>query len=182
MKFQKKSPSHLIPFLLLLFILFMPACLLSPKQNTLEDAQSAPFVPATLSPTSTSTVPPTSIPAAATSPADCANVLSYLDDLSIPDGTLVKPGQILDKQWKVINNGTCNWNEQYSLRLTAGSPMGAESQQPLYPARVGSPAVIQISFTAPDEPGSYRSAWQAYTPQGEPFGDPIFIEIEVEEP
>ncbi len=27
--------------------------------------------------------------------------------------------------------------------------------------------------------GTYRSAWQAYDPDGLPFGDPFFIEIEV---
>jgi hypothetical protein len=35
-------------------------------------------------------------------------------------------------------------------------------------------------FKAPSEPGSYRSAWQAYNPQGEPFGDPFFIDFVVE--
>ena len=39
-----------------------------------------------------------------------------------------------------------------------------------------------ILFIAPEEPGTYRSAWQARDPQGNLFGDPIFIEIVVPNP
>jgi hypothetical protein len=36
-------------------------------------------------------------------------------------------------------------------------------------------------FTAPSEAGTYRSAWQAHDPSGEPFGDLFFIEFVVSE-
>jgi hypothetical protein len=57
--------------------------------------------------------------------------------------------------------------------------MNAVQEQALYPARAGTNAVIQILFQAPAESGTYRSAWQAYNPDGQPFGDPIFIDIAV---
>jgi hypothetical protein len=113
---------------------------------------------------------------------DCENQLQWLYDLSIPDGTQVAPGFQLDKQWQVKNNGSCNWGEGYSLRLTAGPEMGATSPQSLIPARSGSEAVIRIQFTAPGEPGRYRSAWQAFSPDGKAFGDDIYIEIVVTTP
>jgi hypothetical protein len=112
----------------------------------------------------------------------CSDVLQWLFDLSIPDGSQVAPGSTLSKQWQVKNNGTCNWDETYTLRLTAGIDMGATSPQMLVPARGGTEAVIQIEFTAPAEEGRYRSAWQAYNPSGQPFGDPVFIEIVVTSP
>ena len=112
----------------------------------------------------------------------CSDQLQWLYDVSIPDGSQVAPGTILSKQWQVKNNGTCNWDESYTLRLTAGVDMGAASPQLLVPARGGSEAVIQIEFTAPADEGRYRSAWQAYNPSGQPFGDPIFIEIVVTSP
>jgi hypothetical protein len=117
-------------------------------------------------------------PPAAPAPL-CADNLYYLQDLTIPDGTQVAPGSTLDKQWLVENNGTCNWDHAYRLRLIAGPDLGAPVEQALYPARSGTQAVIRIQFTAPSEGGTYRSAWQAYDPQGIPFGDPIFIEIVV---
>lgn len=57
--------------------------------------------------------------------------------------------------------------------------MGTPPEKALIPARSGNQAEIRIIFTAPTEPGSYRSAWQAQDPQGDLFGDPIFIEIVV---
>jgi predicted small lipoprotein YifL len=107
----------------------------------------------------------------------CIDGLRYQEDLSIPDGTQVSAGQTLDKRWQVENTGSCNWDERYRVQLIAGSEMGAAPQQALYPARSGTQAVIRMLFTAPNEPGAYRSAWQAYTPQGNPFGDPFFIEV-----
>jgi hypothetical protein len=112
---------------------------------------------------------------------DCAAGLTFLEDLTIPDGTTVAPGESLDKRWQVENSGTCNWDARYSLRRIAGEDLGAAGEQALFPARSGTQATIRIAFTAPDEPGSFRSAWQAFDPQGEPFGDPFFIEIVVAE-
>jgi len=110
----------------------------------------------------------------------CVDGVRYLEDLSIPDGTLVSPGQTLDKRWSVENSGSCNWDERYRVQLIGGPEMGVSPKQALYPARSGTQAVIRMVFTAPMEPGAYRSAWQAYSPQGEPFGDPFFIEVIVQ--
>jgi hypothetical protein len=117
-------------------------------------------------------VPPPAVP--------CEDNLAFLDDLTIPDGTVVSPGSTLDKRWEVENSGGCNWGSHYRIRLIAGSEMSAQREQALYPARAGTRTVIRIQFKAPEEAGTYRSAWQAFNEQGEPFGDPFFIEIDVE--
>lgn len=113
---------------------------------------------------------------------DCQSNLLYLEDITIPDGIEVNPSELLDKRWLVENNGTCNWDQRFGLRLIAGPAMGAASEQALIPARSGTQAEVQIQFTAPQEPGLYRSAWQAADPEGKFFGDPIFIEINVSNP
>lgn len=111
---------------------------------------------------------------------DCFSSLSFLEDLSIPDGTVVTPGTVLDKRWRVKNSGSCNWDDRYRLKEIAGPEMGTTPEQRLYPARSGSEAIIRIVFTAPAEAGTYRSAWQAYDPQDRPFGDPFFIQVVVQ--
>jgi hypothetical protein len=111
----------------------------------------------------------------------CQDGLAFLEDLTIPDGTQVAPGQSLDKRWRVSNSGSCNWDAAYRLRLLAGPDLGAGPETALYPAVGGTEAVLRILFTAPSEPGRYRSAWQAYNPQGLAFGDPVFVEVEVGE-
>lgn len=107
----------------------------------------------------------------------CTNGLWFLEDLTIADGTLVEPGERLDKRWQVQNNGTCNWDDRYRVKLIAGPGMGVPVQQALVPALRGTEVVIRMIFIAPQEPGNYRSAWQVYDPQDQPFGDPFFIDI-----
>jgi hypothetical protein len=109
----------------------------------------------------------------------CTNGLWFLGDLTIPDGTVVNPGERLDKRWEVQNNGTCNWDQHYRVKLIAGPGMGIPVQRALIPALSGTEVVIRMVLIAPDEPGNYRSAWQAYDPQDNPFGDLFFIDIVV---
>lgn len=144
-----------------------------------------PYIPPTrVIPSPTTVPPPTRTPGehSPIAPPACTNQLTFIDDLTIPDGSVLPPGEALDKRWQVENSGTCNWDERYSLRLIAGSNLGSPSELALYPARSGTLVDIRILFTAPEEAGAYRSAWQAYDPTGEPFGDQIFIDIVVAEP
>ena len=143
-------------------------------------AETPYFVPPTLPPP-TAVVQPSPTPqtqqAAATA---CANDLKYVKDVTIPDNTTVHPGDTLNKQWEVQNNGTCDWTAGYSLHLIAGSNLGAGNSQALYPALAGSTATIQITFVVPsDADGSLVSEWQAYDPDGQPFGDYISIQVKV---
>ena len=109
----------------------------------------------------------------------CTNDLEFVEDVTIEDGSVVSPGQRLDKRWKVLNAGSCNWGLEYEVQLIAGPDMGVPSTQALFPALSGTEAEIHMVFVAPDEPGSYRSAWQAFTPKGEPFGETFFVDIVV---
>jgi len=139
---------------------------------------STPFVAPTFAPTPLPpgvTANPAAIRPSPTQP--CEDGLRFQTDLTIPDGSDVSAGATMDKRWEVTNNGSCNWTEGYTLRLIAGVDLGANPEQALYPARSGTHAVIRMVFQAPIEPGPYRSAWQAHSPNGEPFGDPIFIDF-----
>jgi hypothetical protein len=127
-----------------------------------------------------STLPPTSVPT--TNPKDCVNDLSFVSDVTIPDNTFVTYGSSIDKQWLVQNSGTCSWDSSYRLRHLGGAELGATEEAMLYPARAGTQATIQILFTAPFTDGVYESAWQAYDPHGNPFGQPIYIRITVAAP
>ncbi len=127
-----------------------------------------------------STPQPTIIPT--TNPADCTNDLSFVSDVTLPDNTFVTYGSTMDKQWLVQNTGTCNWDSSYRLRHLGGADLGAAEEAMLYPARAGQQATIEILFTAPFTDGVYESAWQAYDPNGNPFGQPIYIRVTVAAP
>ena len=77
------------------------------------------------------------------------------------------------------NSGGCNWDARYRLQRISGPALGAPDEQALYPARSGVTATLRVVLVAPSDPGNYRSAWQAVSPQGVLFGDPIYVEINV---
>jgi hypothetical protein len=173
------------PYLSLLIIAFLitacdsqttPTLYIPPTQNITQVFATQVQPASKLDP-----VTPTAPPQPSPSP-DCTPGLLFLEDLSIPDGSSVNPGDLLDKRWLVENIGSCNWDNKFSLRLIAGPELGAPPENALFPARSGTQVEIRILFTAPQEPATYRSAWQAHDPQGKIFGDPIFIEIVVANP
>jgi hypothetical protein len=123
---------------------------------------------------------PTILPT--TNPQECISDLNFVSDVTLPDNTFVTYGASMDKQWLVENTGTCPWDASYRLRHLGGAILGAPEEVMLYPAKAGTQATIQIVFTAPFTDGVYESAWQAFDPQGNPFGDPIYIRVTVATP
>jgi hypothetical protein len=156
-----------------------PTLFIAPTANLQRAAASA--APA-VSPSGTSPAPgaimvPTVIAPTATPP--CSDNLTYVQDLTVPDGSNMVPGQAIDKRWQVLNSGTCNWDGRYRLKLISGDAMSAAALQPLFPARAGTKAVLRIVFTAPQPAGLYQCQWQAVGPDGQPFGDAFYMQIAV---
>ena len=117
---------------------------------------------------------------ALTSTPTCEDGLTFIDDVTVPDFSLIATGSLLDKQWLVQNSGSCNWDNRYRLRMVNGNALGAPLEQSLYPARAGMQATLRIVFIAPMVQGEYYSEWQAFNSQGIPFGDTFFIKIIVQ--
>jgi len=164
---------HFILFIIFIFGLIGCSGIRPPTEEGVYIPPTLAVSPIPIQPPTPTVTPPTPTPA-------CTNDLRYIEDVTIPDGTVVVPGERLDKRWNVQNSGTCNWNEGYSLQVITGPEMGATPSQALFPARSGGVFDLQIIYTAPDEAGVYRSAWQAFGPDGVAFGDPVFIEIIVQ--
>ncbi len=152
---------------------FRPPTALPPTQplSTTTPVPVAPLAPFTPQPAPTA-------PATA-SVGVCANDLTFVNDITFDDNTSVLPNASIDKQWLVQNSGACNWDSSYRLKWVGGSPLGAADEQLLYPARAGTQAKLRIHFTAPAEAGFFESAWQAVDPNGNIFGELIFIKIVV---
>ena len=115
------------------------------------------------------------------SPEECINNLKFITDVTVPDNSTFLFGEIIDKQWLVENNGTCNWDSNYRLRHAGGASLGAPEEIALYPARAGTQATLQIIFTAPFTADFFVSEWQAFDGNGVAFGDPIYIKIKVQQ-
>jgi hypothetical protein len=175
-----RNPKIFLFAVAMLSVFLLPAC-----YRILQPDPGVDGVPGFIPPTK---VIPSSTPTATLAPEaqetsisanDCQDSLTFVKDETIPDGTQIQAGASIDKRWEVKNSGTCNWDEGYTIQLIGGSDMGVQSPLDLFPARSNASTTIRIQFFAPEEPGNYRSAWQAFNPQGTAFGDPFYIDIVV---
>jgi len=172
------------PYLLLvpLILIFASACSPQPTPTPFrpptKPAPTQVLATTTPIPAIYTSIPTPTVTATATE-GPCTNSLEFKEDVTIPDGTTVSFGATIDKQWLVNNNGTCDWDSTYRLKWIGGDPLSAAQEQILYPAKAGTQVTLHITFTAPTVEGTYESAWQAYGPDGNAFGDPIFMEIVV---
>ncbi|HEX9018932.1 MAG TPA: NBR1-Ig-like domain-containing protein [Anaerolineaceae bacterium] len=133
--------------------------------------------PAATPTTAASSAPPT----ATTQPCDAAG---FIQDVTIPDGTKMAPGQSFTKTWRLRNNGTCTWNTSYALVFASGDAMGAPAVIN-FPGSVAPNATVDFSVNmmAPLTPGKYMSNWKLRNSTGVVFGvvgdQPIFVQLEV---
>lgn len=137
---------------------------------------------APVTPDSAETTPspiPDAYSAISTPTAPCVNSARFLADLTIPDGTVVAPGETIDKRWSVQNDGTCDWGPGYRLTHVAGEGLIGPEEVALFPARAGSSAVWQVLLQAPEAPGEYMSQWQARAPDGRLFGQEVYLIVVV---
>ena len=121
--------------------------------------------------------PPPSVP---------CNQFSFVRDLSIPDGSYMKPNERFTKIWQVQNTGSCTWNPGYYLALFKGTQMGADRVNVDRSVPPGGVIDLSIKLTAPPSEGSYRGHFTMYTPTGIRFmtssgsQDGIWVDIRVQ--
>jgi len=120
--------------------------------------------------------------------ANCTNSSEFVEDLSVPDGTVFGPGAEFTASWRLRNNGTCPWTTEYGLAYVSGDQLGVEQLVPLPNAVApGQTVDASVAMIAPEQPGTYRSNWQVANADGEPFGingvleDAFWVQIIVEE-
>lgn len=189
MKNADRLATRIVSAFILILLVTLPAC--APTATpTLFHPPSGLASPTTLptdlppvaaTPGIFSTDTPSLAPTEILPTPSCVDGLTWLSDLTFEDNTVVLPGQSIDKQWRVQNSGSCDWDARYLLRFVGGDLLGAPEEIPLYPARAGAQVTLRIVFTAPLAAGTYQSQWQAIGPDGTLFGDTVYIQIVVAE-
>lgn len=146
---------------------------------------------ATLETTNTIPVPTDTQTATATQastdvPDEGCNVAAFIADVTVPDGTVYKPGDKFTKTWQLLNDGSCTWNITYKLYHYSGPILGGpESQQMVaLPVPPGTTIEISVDLVAPATGGTYKSFWALKDAGGNHFGissfkNPFYVEIVV---
>jgi lysozyme len=107
--------------------------------------------------------------------------LKFIDDITIPDNSLIKPGEPFLKTWRVKNSGDQAWGDGYQLVFATGNSFGAPLSVPLPPAQPDETVDVSVPMIAPSKPGTHRSLWRAKNAAGQPFGMGVFALINVVE-
>lgn len=145
--------------------------------QTMAASQNAPsptptlyFPVSTAVPATSTSVPPTRVPPTPTAVTYC-DWVTFVKDVTIPDGTKMGPGEVFTKTWRLQNRGTCTWTSDYMLVFTSGEAMGATTAVRL-PGRVapGQTVDVSVTLTAPNSLGRQIGYWMLRNPSGQLFG------------
>jgi len=134
-------------------------------------------------PTKASTFAPPTAPGPVDSGDPC--LLANLVSETIPDGTIMQPGETFWKTWRLKNNGTCTWNSSYKIVYWSGDLMGGLLEYQL-PEEVSPGEVVDITLymKAPTTNGNFSSYWKLQSEWGGQFGvgqydQPFYVQVNV---
>jgi hypothetical protein len=114
-------------------------------------------------------------PSATSNP--CFNLL-YIDDVTIKDGTRMKPGEKFTKTWLVQNIGGCAWRAGFTFQHVGGDPMRGSPITLTEAIPTGAKREISVELVVPSGiNGVIESAWQMADDTGVFFGDTLFVSI-----
>ncbi|NMC86715.1 MAG: hypothetical protein GYA58_15675 [Anaerolineaceae bacterium] len=157
--------------------------LLTPSATpTLEPTATPTMIPATDTPagpteTATGTPYPTYAPG-----ATAGDNSKFTADVTIPDGTAVKAGEVFTKTWRLTNTGTTTWSTDYKLVYVDGNATGqngALSVNLPNAVKPGETVDISVNFTAPSASGTYTSYWRLFSANGMLFGETCSVKFVV---
>ncbi len=126
-------------------------------------------------------------PAGATaSLGDACSNSAFEGDVTIPDGSILKPGTNFQKIWAIRNTGTCIWDDGYTLVYIGGSnpnldPYNFQFRRSSDFVPGGQVANIAINLTTPCTPGNYEGHWRMQNDRGYFFGTILSVYVEVQE-
>ncbi len=158
-----------------------------PTEPAAGTAAAAPTQPPAATPTPAAIPSPTPAPPTATispTPRPC-NQATFIEDITIPDGTVLPPNDIFRKTWRLKNVGTCSWTTDYALVFVEGDQMNGPAVQPLTTVvNPGETVDITVELTAPAANGEYRGYWKLRDNNGEIFGlttgNAFWVDIKVQ--
>jgi len=117
---------------------------------------------------------------AASTANGCSNAI-YVSDVTIPDGTVLAPGESFAKTWDFQNTGSCEWTENYLITFVSGTDMDGDDTEIGETVSTGSSGEISVSLVAPDSEGTYTGYWRLADEDGNAFGQSVYVQIVVSE-
>jgi hypothetical protein len=151
---------------------------------TLEATATPTMAPPTATPENTEVFATPTSTARVSEQGNVDDKAVYSADVTIPDGTVVKPGATIVKIWLIKNTGTTTWKTSYQLAYLDGIKGANEVLNVHIPNEVKPALSVQVAvtFTAPSEPGTYYSYWRLTNSDRVGFGETMSMKIVVGNP
>ena len=106
--------------------------------------------------------------------------LSFVKDVSIPDGTQMTPGQSFTKKWLVQNTGTCAWEPGFTWNIVGGESMSGVAVTLNQRVEPGNQYEFSVPMIAPtNKTGKLRGTWRLADANNNFFGDSPWVEVTV---
>jgi len=102
---------------------------------------------------------------------------ALVEDVTVPNGTEMEPGDEFTKTWKIENTGTCDWNENFRIQYVGGHLFGSDTTKIRKYVHDGETVMISLKMTAPNGSGVATSSWQIATDSGDSFGQVFTVQI-----
>jgi hypothetical protein len=147
-----------------------------------ELSAASPTLPPTNTPapppaTETPTPPP---PASPTVTPGCTDASQFISDITIPDNTLMTPGQNFTKTWRLRNSGSCAWTTSYDAVFVDGNAMGGPAAAPMAGSVPPNSTVdVSVSMSAPSTNGTFRATYRMRNDKDVLFGTVFYVQIVV---
>lgn len=95
----------------------------------------------------------------------------FVTDVTIPDNTVVKPGEAFKKTWRLRNDGNATWSSNYKLVFVSGDAMSGPASKTIgQSVAPGATIDISVDLTAPTSAKTYIGNWMLQTDTGTNFG------------
>lgn len=119
---------------------------------------------------------------------NCVNKVKFIQDITVPDWSIVSAGKPFTKTWRLQNTGSCIWDDSFSFVFSDGDIMGAKERISLSEGTMIKPddkIDIAVYMVAPEKPGKYTGNWLIEDSVGNRFGTgenndkAIWVKVEV---
>jgi len=134
--------------------------------STLPPTKAGLSVPTQIPPTGTPDAPTTSTEGTVADNASCKDGAVLIQDVTVPDNSLMPRGEKFTKTWRFMNTGKCNWNG-YIIAFFAGDRMEAPDSVPIPQTEAGKTVDVSVELTAPSLDGSYTGFFELRNASGE---------------
>jgi len=106
----------------------------------------------------------------------------FVEDVTVPDGTVSPANLNFVKIWRLRNEGNIAWPEGTRLTFVGGDKLSSSESVVVPSILPGQEVDVAVDMKSPVNPGRYVSYWRLCQPDGNRFGQRVWVDLLVVSP